>query len=71
MPKTATGKRAGQKKVTNILMNGLGKVTEKLVGDGTRQMADNTWFRMVDNGKRLDTMGIRKWVKLRSTAWKA
>ena len=34
MPKTATGKRAGQKKMTNILMDGLGKVTNKLMGGG-------------------------------------
>ena len=38
MPKTAIGKRAGRKKVTNILMDGLGKVTNKLMGGGKRQI---------------------------------
>ena len=38
MPKTATGKKVGQRKVTNMLMDGLGKVTIKLMGGGRRQI---------------------------------
>ena len=72
LPKTATGKRAGQKMVTNILMGGLGKMTNKLMGGGKRQTGRQN---LVQDGGRRQTIGHhgnqkKQWVKLRSTAWK-
>jgi len=73
MPKTATNKIAGRKKVTNILMDGLGKVANKLMGGGKRQIVRQN---LVQDGGRRQTIGHhgnqrKQWVKLRSTAWKA
>ena len=54
--------KVGQKrvrKVTNMLMDGLG-VMSMLMGCGKVRLADRNWFRMVDESKRLDTMGIRR-----------
>ena len=49
MPKTATGKKAGQKQVTNKLMAGQKQVTNMLMGGGKRQIGRQ---ELVQNGGR-------------------
>ena len=65
MPKTAIGKRAGRKKVTNILMDGLGKVTNKLMGGGKRQIGRQ--YLVQDGGRQRTIVHLgnqkKQWVK--------
>ena len=65
--------RKRQKEQRQRLMHGLGKVANKLMGGGKRQIVRQN---LVQDGGRRQTIGHhgnqkQQWVKLRSTAWKA